>query len=96
MVTVEPSQEEQNEPVEIVEMVEEIKPSSTKASKISFDFQVDATDRLGLNVYTVSMQGQDGDWITSTILAPTYGTALALAGMSQDNTIKISEIPFEG
>ena len=65
-------------------------------SKISFDFQVDATDRLGLNVYTVSMQGQDGDWITSTILAPTYGTALALAGMSQDNTIKISEIPFEG
>ena len=42
------------------------------------------------------MQGQDGDWITSTILAPTYGTALALAGMSQDNTIKISEIPFEG
>ena len=95
MVTpIEESQEEQDD---IVVEVEEVSaPSTSKKSDIKFDFTVENTDRSGLMIYTVSTKPVGEDHRTLTILAPSYGVALELAGINKDNTVKVSEVPFEG
>ena len=99
MVTpVEEPQEEQDDVV-VTEMEVEEAPvlSSLKKSDFKFDFSVeDTADRLDLVVYTVSTKPSGEDWKELTILAPSYGAALELAGVSKANTVKVEEVPFEG
>ena len=87
-----------DEPEEDVqEEVEEVVSTSLKAKdKSKFDFAVEDTDRPGLRVYTVSTKPAEENWKTFTILAPSYGAALEMAGIDKGNTIKVSEAPFEG
>jgi hypothetical protein len=47
-------------------------------------------------IYTVSTKPAGEEHRTLTILAPSYGVALELAGINKDNTVKVSEAPFEG
>jgi len=95
MVTpIEESQEEQDDIV--VEVEEVFAPSTSKKSDTKFDFGVENTDRPDLVVYTVSTKPVGEDHRTLTILAPSYGVALELAGINKDNTVKVSEVPFEG
>ena len=92
----EPQEEEQDE-VSVPEVVDEV-PATTKWNKsdVKFDFAVDNTDRPGLTVYTVSTKPAEEEWKTITMLAPNYGAALEMAGISKDATVKVSEVPFEG
>ena len=95
MVTpIEESQEEQDDIV--VEVEEVFAPSTSKKSDTKFDFGVESTDRPDLVVYTVSTKPVGEDHRTLTILAPSYGVALELAGINKDNTVKVSEVPYEG
>ena len=95
MVTpIEESQEEQDD---VVVEIEEVSVSSTsQKSDTKFDFGIENTDRTDLVVYTVSTKPVGEDHRTLTILAPSYGVALELAGINKDNTVKVSEAPFEG
>ena len=98
MVTpVEEPQEEQDDVV-VPEMEVEVPVSAPpKKSDSSFDFSVeDVADRPGLVVYTVSTKPAEEDWKELTILAPNYGAALEMAGISKANTVKVSEVIFEG
>ena len=89
---------EESEDVQEEEVIAEVVISSASKSKDkpTFDFAVDNTDRSGLMVYTVSTKPVGEDHRTLTILAPSYGVALELAGINKDNTVKVSEAPFEG
>ena len=99
MVTpVEEPQEEQDDVV-VPEMEVEEAPvlSSLKKSDFKFDFSVeDTADRTDLVVYTVSTKPAEEELKEFTILAPNYGAALELAGLSKANTVKVAEVPFEG
>ena len=101
MVTpVEEPQEDQDDVV-VPEMeieVEKIITSTSSKTKDQpkFDFAVDDTDRPGLTVYTVSTKPAEEEPKTLTILAPSYGAALEIAGINKGNTVKVSEAPFEG
>ena len=98
MVTpVDESQEEEQDEVSVPEVVDEV-PATTKWNKadIKFDFAVENTDRSGLVIYTVSTKPAEELPQTLTILAPNYGAALEIAGISKDVTVKVSEVPFEG
>ena len=99
MVTpVEEPQEEENDVIVSEMEVEEVSVSAPlKKSDSSFDFSVeDVADRPGLVVYTVSTKPSGEDWKELTILAPNYGAALEMAGISKANTVKVSEVIFEG
>ena len=98
MVTpVDESQEEEQDDVIVPEVVEEVSaPSISKKPVVKFDFTVENTDRPGLTVYTVSTKPAEEEWKTLTMLAPDYGAALEMAGISKDATVKVSEVPFEG
>jgi hypothetical protein len=89
---------EEPEDVQEEEVIAEAVISSTSKSKdkLKFDFAVEDTDRSDLIVYTVSMQSVGIELTTLTILAPSYPVALELAGINKDNTVKVSEAPFEG
>ena len=90
--------EESEEDVQEEEVIAEAVISSTSKfkDKLKFDFAVEDTDRSDLIVYTVSMQSVGIELTTLTILAPSYPVALELAGINKDNTVKVSEAPFEG
>ena len=92
MVT--PIEEPQEEVIQ--EEVEIITTSSKSKDKPKFDFAVEDTDRLDLTVYTVSTKPAEENWRTLEILAPSYDSALELAGINKDNTVKISGVAFEG
>ena len=95
MVT--PVDEPQEEQDDVVMEVEEVSaPPTSKKSEIKFDFAVDDTDRPNLSVYTVSTKPAEELPQTLTILAPNYGAALEMAGISKDVTVKVSVVPFEG
>jgi|TARA_R110000765_G_scaffold421217_1_gene527174 hypothetical protein len=98
MVTpVEEPQEEQDDVVVPEIEVEEISVSSISAKSDSkFDFSVENTDRPDLVVYTVSTKPVGEEHRTLTILAPSYGVALEIAGINKNNTVKVSEVFFEG
>ena len=97
VIPVDEPQEENQVIVESISEVEEVSISPTsKKSDIKFDFAVEDTDRPGLVVYTVSTQPAEEEPITLSILAPHYGIALELAGINKNNTVKVSEVPFEG
>jgi len=87
--------EDIQEQEEIVEVIEEA-PAVISSSKKSFEFAVEDTDRPGLTVYTVNTKPAEAEWQTLTILAPNYDSALELAGINKDNTVKISGVAFEG
>ena len=101
MVTpVEEPQEEQDDVV-VPEMEIEVEKIITSTSSkttpdIKFDFAIANTDRPGLVVYTVSTKPVGEEHRTLTILAPNYGVALEIAGINKNNTVKVSEISFEG
>jgi len=80
------------------EIINEVAIISTSKSndKLKFDFAIEDDDRSDLIVYTVSMQSVGVELTTLTILAPSYPVALELAGINKDNTVKVSEAPFEG
>jgi len=92
----EPQEEEQDE-VSVPEVVDEV-PATTKWNKsdVKFDFAVENTSNPNLTVYTVSTKPAEEEWKTITMLAPNYGAALEMAGISKDATVKVSEVPFEG
>ena len=92
MVT--PIEEPQEEVIQ--EEVAIISTSSKSKDKPKFDFAVEDTDRSDLTVYTVSTKPAEENWRTLEILAPSYDSALELAGINKDNTVKISSIIFEG
>tara|TARA_Y100001951_G_C11184117_1_gene207659 strand:- start:94 stop:372 length:279 start_codon:yes stop_codon:yes gene_type:complete len=92
MVT--PIEEPQEEVIQ--EEVEIITTSSKSKDKPKFDFAVEDTDRLDLTVYTVSTKPAEENWRTLEILAPSYDSALEMAGINKDNTVKISSVAFEG
>ena len=97
MVTpVDESQEEEQDDVIVPEVVEVSASVTSKKSNIKFDFAVEYTDRPGLTVYTVRTKPAEEEWKTLTMLAPDYGAALEMAGISKDVTVKVSEVPFEG
>ena len=97
MVIPDESQEEEQDDVIVPEVVEEVSaPSISKKPNIKFDFVVENTDRPGLVIYTVSTKPAEEEWKTLTMLAPDYGAALEMAGISKDATVKVSEVPFEG
>ena len=91
MVT--PIEEPQEEVIQ-----EEVKIITTSKSndKPKFDFAVEDTDRSDLTVYTVSTKPAEENWRTLEILAPSYDSALEMAGINKDNTVKISSVAFEG
>jgi len=91
----EPQDEQDDVVVPAIEVVEEV-PVSTAKSDSKFDFAVENTDRPGLAVYTVSTKPAEELPQTLTILAPNYGAALEMAGISKDVTVKVSEVSFEG
>jgi len=97
MVTpIEEPQDEQDDVVVPEMEVEEAETSSTsKKSDTTFDFAVEDTDRPNLMVYTVNTKPAEEEWQKVTILAPNYGIALELAGITKENTVKESEVPFE-
>ena len=97
MVTpIEEPQEEQGDVVVPAIEVEDTQSFTSMESNNKFDFAVDDTDRSDLIVYTVSMQSVGIELTTLTLLAPSYSVALELAGINKDNTVKVSEAPFEG
>ena len=97
IVMVTPIEEPQEEQDDIVVEVEEVSALSTsKKSDTKFDFSVENTDRSDLVVYTVSTKPAGEEHRTLTILAPNYGAALEMAHITKDNTVKVSEAPFEG
>ena len=97
MVIPDEPQDEEQDDVIVPEVVEEVSaPSISKKSDIKFDFSVENTDRPGLTIYTVSTKPAEEVPQTLTILAPNYGAALEMAGISKDVTVKVSEVPFEG
>ena len=97
MVIPDESQEEEQDDVIVPEVVEEVSaPSISKKPVVKFDFTVENTDRPGLTVYTVSTKPAEEEWKTLTMLAPNYGAALEMAGISKDATVKVSAVPFEG
>lgn len=91
----EPQDEQDDVVVPAMEVVEEVSVSTAKSDS-KFDFAVENTDRPGLTVYTVNTKPSEQDWVTLTILAPNYGAALEMAGINKGNTVKESEVPFEG
>jgi hypothetical protein len=99
MVTpVEEPQEEQDEQddVAVPAINVEAISSTSKKPDTKFDFAVEETDRPGLTVYTVSTKPAEAELKTLTILAPSYGAALEMAGINKGNTVKVSETLFEG
>jgi hypothetical protein len=97
MVTpIEESQEEQDDVVVPAIEVEDISFPTSKTPDTKFDFAIANTDRPGLVVYTVSTKPVGEEHRTLTILAPNYGVALEIAGINKNNTVKVSEISFEG
>jgi len=98
MVTpVEEPQEEQDDVVVPEMEVAEVSGNDTSIKSDSkFDFSVENTDMLGLVVYTVSTKPAEAELKTLTILAPSYGAALEMAGINKGNTVKVSETLFEG
>ena len=96
VTTIEEPQEEQDDVVVPAIEVEDTPSFTSAKSNNKFDFAVDDTDRLDLVVYTVSTKPGGEESKTLTILAPSYGVALELAGINKDNTVKVSEAPFEG
>ena len=100
MVTpIEEPQEEQDEQDDVVVPainVEAIASPTSKTPDTKFDFAVADTDRSDLVVYTVSTKSSGPEHQTLIILAPNYGAALEVAGINKDNTVKVSEVSFEG
>jgi len=100
MVTpIEEPQEEQDDvvvPAIEVEAIPSITSKTSKTSDTKFDFAIADTDRSDLKVYTVSTMSSESEHQTLTILAPNYGAALEVAGINKNNTVKVSEAPFEG
>ena len=92
---VSPIEESQDEQDDIVVEVEEADTSST-SKQSDIDFVIDNTDRPDLMLYTVSTKPVGEDHRTLTILAPSYSIALEIAGINKNNTVKLSEVPFEG
>jgi hypothetical protein len=81
---------------EVIQEVEIITTFSKAKDKPKFDFAVEDTDRSDLTVYTVRTKPAEENWKTLEILAPSYDSALELAGINKDNTVKISSTIFEG
>ena len=97
MITpIEEPQEEQDDVVVSAIEVEDTPSFTSTESNNKFDFAVDDTDRSDLMVYTVSTKPGGEESKTLTILAPNYGAALDMAGISKDATVKVNEVPFEG
>ena len=97
MVTpIEEPQEEQGDVVVPAIEVEDTPSFTSMESNNKFDFAIEDDDRSDLIVYTVSIQSVGVELTTLTILAPSYPVALELAGINKDNTVKVSEAPFEG
>ena len=93
MVTpVEEPQDEQDDVVVPEMEVEEVSVSSP----LKFDFAVENADNPNLKVYTVSTKPPEEEEVQLVILAPNYGAALEMAGVQKDNTVKVSEEPYEG
>ena len=81
---------------EVIQEVAIISTSSKAKDKPKFDFAVEDTDRSDLTVYTVRTKPAEENWKTLEILAPSYDSALELAGINKDNTVKVSSAIFEG
>lgn len=93
MVT--PSEETSNEEIETVVEEPTVTTNRRSSSKPQYDFKWDEGTSSNLMVYTFKYKPPDEDWKTVTAVAPDFGTALQLAGVSKYGTVKESEVPFE-
>jgi len=97
MVTpVDEPQEEEQDDIIVPEVVEVSAPATSNKITSKFDFSVDDTGNSNLTVYTISIGPVSKESVALTILAPSYATALEMAGISKDMAVKVSVVPFEG